>query len=253
MQLDDIFARHERAVLQFSGGKDSLALLYLCRPWLDKTTVLFADSGAQFPHVTEYVERTCAKLGAILHTVRPEIDIREYHDRYGLPSDLVPVWDGPEWGWTNAEKPKQLLQSTATCCLQMLAIPMLRDTMKLGATLVLRGARNDEERRGVPSGTVDRGIEYQNPLWDWTEKDVWEYLERVGAEIPDHYAEVNSSLDCWLCTGHTTESHAAAQFRYVKRHHPELWPELEYRITKVRNAVDTIHGKVNAAFDMVEP
>ena len=40
---------HKHAVLQFSGGKDSTALMYLARPWLDRITVIFGETGATFP------------------------------------------------------------------------------------------------------------------------------------------------------------------------------------------------------------
>ena len=46
MQLDtSILDRHERIALQFSGGKDSLALWGLMRPHLDRVVVYHVDTG----------------------------------------------------------------------------------------------------------------------------------------------------------------------------------------------------------------
>jgi len=82
---------HDRAVLQFSGGKDSTALLWRARPWLDRITVLYGDPGDAFPHIRAFVEETCAKLGAGLQIVRPPMDVLAYHAVAGLPADIVPV------------------------------------------------------------------------------------------------------------------------------------------------------------------
>ena len=76
----------ETAVLQFSGGKDSTALLYLARPHLDRITVLFADTGAVYPHVVRFIHETCAKLGVRLEVVRPPLPVDAYTAVAGLPS-----------------------------------------------------------------------------------------------------------------------------------------------------------------------
>src|SRR5258705_1448544 len=84
-------AQHERIALQFSGGKDSTALLYLARPWLDRITVIFAESGATFPHVVEHIKRTCSKLGARLEVIHPPADGFAFTALHRLPADVVPV------------------------------------------------------------------------------------------------------------------------------------------------------------------
>ena len=86
-----MLAAGERAALQFSGGKDSTALLYLARPYLDRITVYFAETGAVFSHVRRHVEETCDALGARLKVVLPPRPVQEHIDAQGLPSDLVPV------------------------------------------------------------------------------------------------------------------------------------------------------------------
>lgn len=238
---------HKKAVIQFSGGKDSLAVLLLARKYLDQIEVHFCDTGAQLPEVVSYIVRTCRNLGAKLVIVRPNQDIVAYQEERGLPSDVVPVWATKEYAWTSREKPKTLIQSTVTCCTAMLFAPLHKALVDSGATLVLRGAKFCDEQRGVAPGFADQGIEYAAPIWDWSDDDVFAYLEAEGAEIPAQYAEVNSSLDCWLCTGHTHASNRGAQFNYLRKHRPDLWPALESRLTRVRDAIraDT------ASFDAV--
>ncbi|WP_042693646.1 phosphoadenosine phosphosulfate reductase family protein [Azospirillum sp. B506] len=57
---------HQRIILQYSGGKDSTAMLYLARPFLDRIDVVFANAGAPYPHVLQFITSTCAQLGAKL-------------------------------------------------------------------------------------------------------------------------------------------------------------------------------------------
>ena len=48
--------RHGRGALQFSGGKDSLALVYLLRPQWDRLTLYHVDTGDLLPEVREIVD-----------------------------------------------------------------------------------------------------------------------------------------------------------------------------------------------------
>ena len=59
--LESLFDRHEKAVLAFSGGKDSLVCLDICRAYRDQLTVVWVNTGAMFPHMRDFVyrQRTC--------------------------------------------------------------------------------------------------------------------------------------------------------------------------------------------------
>src|SRR5262245_5370823 len=55
-----ILDRHEHIALQFSGGKDSLAVAYLQRPFWDRLTFYHGDSGDLLPEVREIVDQIAA-------------------------------------------------------------------------------------------------------------------------------------------------------------------------------------------------
>lgn len=243
---------HKRIILGYSGGKDSLALLYKARPWLDRITVVTVDPGAVFPHVTDHIVETCRKLGAKLEIVRPHIPVQQWHAEKGLPSDVVPAWHMPEWSWLEAGNTRTPIQPTYSCCSAMLFAPFARYIAESGATLVLRGSKKADERVGVAPGYVLNGVEYASPLWDWSDDDVFAYLEAEGAELPPHYATVKDSLDCWLCTGHTGAHYAADKLRYTRDHHPDLWPELSARLKLVRAAVSSESARHDAVYSVIE-
>jgi len=48
--------RHGRGALHFSGGKDSLALVYLLRPSWERLTLYHVDTGDLLPEVREIVD-----------------------------------------------------------------------------------------------------------------------------------------------------------------------------------------------------
>lgn len=226
----------ETAALQFSGGKDSTALLYLARPHLDRITVFFGDTGAVYPHVREFVHDTCRKLGARLKVVRPLLPVDAYTAINGLPSDIVPIETMPQMAAMLREKPKQLLQGYLSCCSAMIFEPMQRAVQERGETIVLRGSKKSDARVGVADRHTEDGIEYRSPLWDWSDADVMAYLKREGATLPAHYAEVNDSLDCYLCSAHLAH-HGAEKIRWTREHYPDLYPILADRVRRVRQAL----------------
>jgi 3'-phosphoadenosine 5'-phosphosulfate sulfotransferase (PAPS reductase)/FAD synthetase len=237
---------HDKAVLLYSGGKDSLALLYLARPYLERISVLFADTGSTFPHVREHIEATCERLGARLTVVRPPEAIEAYHQRVGLPSDIVPVESLAGMSPMLREKPKQLLQGYMSCCLAMIFEPMARAVAESGATLVLRGSKKCDARVGVPDGHVESGITYASPLWGWSDADVLAYLDREGVTLPKHYPDVMDSLDCYSCSANLAH-HGAAKLRWMRANTPELFSIAAERIGRVRVALLDQVGRIAGA------
>lgn len=87
MGLLATLARHDRIALQLSGGRDSIACLYLMRPWLDRITVYWLNTGAAFPETLAVIEQMRAWVP---HFVEIDGDQPGHVARHGIPSDLVP-------------------------------------------------------------------------------------------------------------------------------------------------------------------
>ncbi len=239
----------KNAVLQFSGGKDSTALLYLARPYLDRITVLFAETGATFPHLVRHINGTCEKLNANLVIVKPLVDVFEHTRLYGLPADIVPVEASAAMAPFLNPPPVQLLQSYMHCCGAMLWNPMLKYTRDNGVDLVLRGSKKCDKRVG-PGPRVERdGITYESPLWDWSDDDVFAYLKEQRADIPAHYEQINDSLDCWICTAHLAH-HGEEKMKYIREHYPDLWPVVSERMARVKSVLAHEMTRINPALDL---
>lgn len=232
--------------IEFSGGKDSTALMYVVRDMFPDAIVYFVDTGSAFPHVLDHVHSTCARLGAILKVVKT--NVRAHVDKYGLPADVVPI--DALYDMQNVVKERiGLVQSYMQCCSQMIMMPLDKAIRADGHTKIIRGAKRSDRRIGVSPGTIFEGIEYSSPLWDWTDQDVLTYLRENKIEFPAHYNEVNDSLDCWICTAHLPYQ-GAEKFAYMKKHYPQYINEVSerfkrlHRITEFHTsrALDTIKG-----------
>ena len=248
-----MLAIDQGAILQFSGGKDSTALLYLAARsgHLDRVDVVFVNSGAILPEIEDFIRATCGRLGARLTVIGPAESVVD-RTRHALPTDLPPAWSDPGFAWLSRDPPGQLFQSPMACCGERLWRPMRDHVLASGHKLVLRGAKAADKHRGVPPGFVDEhGIRYEAPLWNWTNEAVFAYLKHEGVALPRHYAEFTDSFDCWCCTAYLTTDYGARKLAYIKREHPQYWPELSARLATLRAALRSESALVDIAISQV--
>jgi sulfate adenylyltransferase subunit 2 len=189
--IREVAAECERPVLLFSGGKDSAVLLHLAvkafAPALLPFPVMHVDTGHNFAEVISYRDRQAADAGARLVVASVQASI-----------DAGRVMDPGEGASRNR------IQSTT-----------LLDAMnEHGFDAAFGGARRDEDkarakervlsfrdrfgrwdpRRQRPElwqlyqGKVNAGEHLRAfPLSDWTELDIWQYIERERIQLPSIY------------------------------------------------------------------
>jgi 3'-phosphoadenosine 5'-phosphosulfate sulfotransferase (PAPS reductase)/FAD synthetase len=191
--------------LQFSGGKDSLACLYLHRDRWDEILVCWVNTGAAYPEVVEYMRGWAARLP---HFLEIASDQQAQIERNGYPSEVVPLNYSP-FGRAHVKGVGALkIQSYFGCCAENIWFPMQAEMHRRGIRKIIRGQRRQERRTGiVTNGYIDtQGIEYVLPIENWTEQQVFDYLREVGAELPPYYATERTSRDCWDCTAYLDEN-----------------------------------------------
>lgn len=187
---------HTDNVIAFSGGKDSLAMLYLLQPLWDDATVMWVNTGAAHDSTLEQMAQVRAMVP---HFLEVRSDVTGFVERNGFPADAVPVWSSPQA--RNMAGATVEFCSAVECCASNLWIPAMGAVRELGAKVVYRGQKlSDAKQSAIEDGYTEFGVTYRFPLAHWSDQDVLKYL---GERVPAYYlAGEESSRDCWLCTAY---------------------------------------------------
>lgn len=230
--------RHDNIVLQFSGGKDSLACLHLLKPYWNKICVVWMNTGSAYPETVSHMRE--------IEKIVPHFkEIRSYQEEWirdnGLPSDLVPTSNTVQ-GSILLQTPI-LIQSWFNCCAANLWVPMENFVKEHGATLVIRGQKVADYRKApVKSGDVVDGIEYYFPIEFWTTEEVKNYLSEIGINVPSSYEWADTSLDCWNCTAWLDEREK--ELSNLRLKYPDFWKEVRQRLISIEAAVQVEHVRL---------
>jgi phosphoadenosine phosphosulfate reductase len=209
--------RHENVAISFSGGKDSLACLYLLRAHLHRMTAYYMETGDNMPEtraVVDEVEAMCPNF------VRVQSDVRGWIAEYGTPTDLLPY---SQHGLAVLSKETGAkLVTRYHCCFTNLMWPIFNRIKEDGNTLLIRGTKKcDVPHPPTNSGDVVEGIEIWHPVDDWSHVDVQAYLRDVGAPRNAIYDHMTNAPECARCTAWWGEGRAA----YLRERHPELFAD----------------------------
>lgn len=231
------FDRHEKAILFFSGGKDSLACLHLLRPYWDRVLVVWANPGEALPEMRKQME---AVRSLVPHFLELSSDLDADIARNGYPVDLMPAQNSLLRAQIEG-LPTTLMRPWQACCMNNLWEPMralMERLLPQGYTLAIRGQKNaDAKTPRTRSGDRFGDLELWYPIEDWSEQQVFDYLRECQVDVPEHYAFFNASLDCWSCTAHNGEH--VGKLGYLNLKHPEKGQELRRRLIIIKEAVMT--------------
>lgn len=205
--------RNRKAGLQFSGGKDSLACLYILRPFLKQITVYRLNTGDTLPETDEVV---AAVRAWIPNFVEIKADVRSWRAEHGMPSDLVPAHAheiGMRYGMNDHK-----ISNRFDCCWNNLMQPMHQRALADGIDLIIRGTKLADTGTLPHEGWQD-GAELWLPVRDFTHDDVFAFLREVGAPVSPIYefATGISAPECLGCTA-WWDDHKGA---YLKARHPK--------------------------------
>ena len=190
--LREVAAEFERPVMMYSVGKDSSVLLRLAQkafhPGRIPFPLLHVDTSFKFAEMYAFRDRVCAELG---------VELRIHRNEAAIAANTNPADVG-----------------TVACC-GLLKTQGLLDALKAGHyDAVIGGARREEERSrakerifsfrdahgqwdpknqrpelwNLYNGCIHAGESIRAfPLSNWTELDVWRYIEREGIPVVPLY------------------------------------------------------------------
>src|ERR1700729_3565308 len=190
--MREVAAEFERPVLLFSGGKDSILMLALAerafRPARIPFPIMHVDTGHNFAEVLEFRDRRAAEAGArlIVASVQDSIDAGKVVEETG------------RWASRNRLQTTSLLDGIAEGRFDAVVGGGRRDEEKARAKERVFSFRDEfgqwdpknqrPELWNIYNTRIHRGEHIRVfPLSNWTELDVWHYIEREQLEIPSIY------------------------------------------------------------------
>lgn len=213
--------------LQFSGGKDSLACLYLLRPFVENgLPVYWTHTGDTIPETLAIIEDVRRWIPNF-HVI--EADVLGWKAVHGLPSDVTTAqssWMGRQYAMS--ETP---LVGRFECCWANLMEPMHQRMLADGIDAVIRGTKLADTGR-VPASGATEHYDVILPLERWSHDDVFEYLEQVGAPrsaVYDHFKAI-SAPECMHCSAWWDDGKAA----YLNALHPEKVGQYRVSLQSIR-------------------
>ena len=190
--IREVASEAERPVMLYSIGKDSSVMLHLARKAFHSAPIPFpllhVDTQLKFPEMIEFRDRMARQFG---------FELRVHSNRQALEAGANP-WE----------------MGTVRCCGFLKTQALLDALRESGYDLVMGGARREEERSRAKERTFSfRDVHGQwdprrqrpefwqlyntrlhdgesmrvFPLSNWTELDVWRYIEREGIPVVSLY------------------------------------------------------------------
>lgn len=226
--MHSILDGHERIALHVSGGKDSLACVYLLRPHLHRITIYHVDTGDQLPELQASIEHI-KSIAPHFQTITT--NVAAWQREHGIPTDVMP--SGNDVAGIAMGRSRAPLAPRHACCWSNIMWPLAQRTIQDGNTLIIRGSKQaDMPTLPMRSGDTEpyTNIQLYLPLEEWDDAKVLNYLRTQGAPIPRFYTMLNTSPDCGHCSGWWEERRGA----YLKRYHPGIYQEYRLRLLLIR-------------------
>ena len=195
-------------IVQFSGGKDSTAmLLMMLERGMQIDDIIFCDTTMEFPAMYEHIDRVEQYIGRKITRLKPPHSFVYYFAEYEKTRGKNKGKRG--YGWP------RMWQRWCTRLLKK--EPTQRYLKSAGDYTQYIGIAADEPKRhvNIPQNTV-------HPLYDWgiTEKMALQYCYNHGFNWGGLYEQFRR-VSCWCCP-----MQRISELRSLRKFHPDLWQKL---------------------------
>ena len=184
-------------VMTSSFGAQAAVMLHLVNQLVPEIPVVLIDTGYLFPETYRFVDDLTERLGLNLQVVRSDASPAWQESRFGK------LWDQ---GLEGIEQYNRINKQE----------PLDRALRELGAETWVAGLRRvqSETRAQIAPIEFKRGRFKVHPLFDWTDRDVGEYLKKH--ELPYHplWEKGYLSIGDWHTTRSLAEVDSMEELRF---------------------------------------
>ena len=189
--MREVAGQCSNPVLLFSGGKDSLCLLRIAekafRPGRFPFPLMHIDTGHNYPEVINFRDKKTQELGERLIVASLEDSMRK-------GTVVLKTPDEPRNKYQSITLLEAIEENEFDCCIG----GARRDEEKARAKERIMSFRDEfgqwdpknqrPELWNLYNAKVHKGENIRSfPISNWTEMDVWQYIERENLELPSIY------------------------------------------------------------------
>jgi len=189
--MREVAGQCSNPVLLFSGGKDSLCLLRIAekafRPGRFPFPLMHIDTGHNYPEVINFRDKKTKELGERLIVASLEDSMRK-------GTVVLKTPDEPRNKYQSITLLEAIEENEFDCCIG----GARRDEEKARAKERIMSFRDEfgqwdpknqrPELWNLYNAKVHKGENIRTfPISNWTEMDVWQYIERESLELPSIY------------------------------------------------------------------
>lgn len=218
----------DKVYIAFSGGKDSTVLAHIIYSMGYKIPLGFVNTRNEFKSIIEHVNYMKKYYNII--QLLPELTPKEVIDMFGYPVVSKSVANTIYYARKNIEDGKETLRVrqikglekgskfnkgkwkflldsnikiSDKCCNELKKKPLKKYEKESGrrpfiGTMASESITREQAYLKHGCNKLTEGKEQCTPLGFWTEKDIWEYIERYNVKIADIY-ETESRTGCVAC------------------------------------------------------
>lgn len=183
-QIENFLAEVKKPYLSCSFGKDSLVVLHLTRQIRPDISVIWVNTGVEYPSVVKLAHRLKDEWQLNLTEVKPEKTFWWVVENYGWPI-------GARDGWTRDAK------VVYKCCDTLKKKPLRKATKGFDGYIDGLTASESRTRLNLSIKLERKGQSYfyhtknkkyvLHPILDWRVRDVWKYIEANDIPYPVVY------------------------------------------------------------------
>lgn len=196
--------------ISFSGGKDSSVLLDIARSVHPDIPGVFADTGLEFPEIRNFVKsksniiwiKPNKKFPQVIQEhgypviskkVATQVERIRDPETYPLSSKLHLYGHRSDGEYRpNSKLPnkwKFLINApfkiSAKCCLELKKNPIKNWEKENKRQPIIGMTRGESRQRSaITCNNYDSSRPSSNPLYDWTEEDIWNYIKHTTCLFP---------------------------------------------------------------------